>query len=328
MIDTLSAAVTVLHLSRQYAHTSADSQTDPAALSRSMHTLQAPAKLHRPVLERCPEASHRMNHLARLLLVCALFAATSIVRAGDKLDCHSGSYRLADGNLVNIVPSDDDTLRWQRFDGATGALHKTADDLWTSTYGWSDRADGIMVSFSACSAGQIRFGGVSGQRIALDVRETTFRSHGTVLAGRLVMPKGAGPVPIVVLLHGSEQASALSDYSLQTYFLQCMLPAEGVGAFVYDKRGTGKSGGHYTQDFSLLADDAVAALRTARELAGTRLGRMGYQGGARPDGWLRSQPTAHQLILSSCPSVWPSMSSTRIKKPSNCRCGIRATRPR
>jgi uncharacterized protein len=64
-----------------------------------------------------------------------------------------------------------------------------------------------------------------------------------------------------------------------------MLPAEGVGAFVYDKRGTGKSGGEYTQDFNLLADDAVAALHKARRLAGMRLGRIGYQAGSQ-GGWV------------------------------------------
>jgi len=221
-----------------------------------------------------------MNYFARLFIVCVLFAETSIVRAGDMLDCHIGSYRLADGNLVDIAPSDDDTLRWRQLDGVTGALHKSANGIWKSTYGWTDRADGITVSFSACSAGQISFGGVSGQRIALDVKEATFKSHGTVLVGRLVMPKGEEQVPIVVLLHGSEHDSALTDY-----FLQRVLPSEGVGVFVYDKRGTGGSGGHYTQDYSLLADDAVAALRKARQLAGTRLGRIGYQGGSQA-GWV------------------------------------------
>ena len=64
-----------------------------------------------------------------------------------------------------------------------------------------------------------------------------------------------------------------------------MLPAEGVGAFVYDKRGTGASGGSYSQDFSLLADDAVAATREAKRLAGPRAGRIGYQGGSE-GGWV------------------------------------------
>jgi hypothetical protein len=222
-----------------------------------------------------------MNFSVRYCLaLCALFAAPSIVRAGDARDCHIGSYRLADGNLVDIAPSEGDTLRWRQFDGATGALHPGADGIWKSTSGWTERADGITVSFSACSAGQITFGSITGQRVALDVTAATFRSHGTVLAGRLVMPPGEQRVAIVVLLHGSEPDSALVDY-----YLQRMLPAEGVGAFVYDKRGTGKSGGHYTQDYSLLADDAVAALRKARQLAGARLGRIGYQAGSQ-GGWV------------------------------------------
>ena len=219
------------------------------------------------------------------LALCALVAVPSIVCAGVTPDCRVGIYRLADGTLVDIAPEEENTLRWRRFDGATGRLHPGADGIWRSTRGWTDRADGTTVAFSACGAGQISFDGVSGRRIALDVHEATFKSHGTLLAGRLVMPQGGERVPIVVLLHGSEQASALSDSSLQTWFLQHMLPAEGVGVFVYDKRGTGKSGGHYTQDYSLLADDAVAALRKARQLAGPRVGRIGYQGGSQA-GWV------------------------------------------
>lgn len=219
------------------------------------------------------------------IALCALAAAPSIVCASETPDCHQGIYRLVDRALVDIAPDDAGTLRWTKFDGATGRLHRDANGSWQSTYGWTDRADGIAVSFSACSTGQIAFGGVSGQRIALDVKEVNFKSHGIVLAGRLVMPQGEGRVPIAVLLHGSEQASALTDSSLQTWFLQRMLPAEGVGAFVYDKRGTGKSGGRYTQDYSVLADDAVAALRKARQLGGARVGRIGYQGGSQA-GWV------------------------------------------
>jgi hypothetical protein len=59
-----------------------------------------------------------------------------------------------------------------------------------------------------------------------------------------------------------------------------MFPAQGIGAFVYDKRGTGLSGGTYTQDFDVLTNDAVAAAKEAKRLAGMRLGRIGYQGGS------------------------------------------------
>jgi pimeloyl-ACP methyl ester carboxylesterase len=214
------------------------------------------------------------------LAVCVLVAVPSLVRAEDTPDCHVGSYRQDGGAVIDIAPDDDHSLRWRKFDGTTGALHQGADGVWKSTSGWSDRPDGTAVSFSACDKGQMVFDGVSGQRIALDVQDVTFQSHDASLAGRLLMPPGREPVPIVVLVHGSEPDSALIDYSLQR-----MLPAEGIGAFVYDKRGTGKSQGHYTQDFSLLADDAVAALLQARHLAGTRLGRIGYQAGSQ-GGWV------------------------------------------
>jgi hypothetical protein len=195
-------------------------------------------------------------------------------------DCHLGAYLLSDGSIVDIAPRDDDTLRWRRFDGTTGALHKTVTGVWTSTSGWTDRGDGKPVSFSECDKGSIEFDGVGGKRIDFNVRETTFHSRGVALAGRLVMPLGRSKVPVVVLLSGSEQDSAL-----ETLFLQRLLPAYGVGAFVYDKRGTGRSAGTYTQDFSLLADDAVAAMREARRLAGSRLTRIGYNSGSQ-SGWV------------------------------------------
>ena len=47
------------------------------------------------------------------------------------------------------------------------------------------------------------------------------------------------------------------------------LAAQGIAAFVYDKRGTGSSGGEYTQNFELLAADAAAAL-AQRENDGAR----------------------------------------------------------
>src|SRR5215831_17295609 len=167
-----------------------------------------------------------MNYFVWLCIALAtLLAAPSIVRADETMDCHVGSYRLTDGNVVDIAPSDNDRLRWRQFDGTTGALHKTANGHWKSTYGWTDRGDGRVVSFSDCGTGRLEFDGVSGQRIAFDMKEATFKSHGIVLAGRLVMPMGKDKVPIAVLVHGAEHDAALTDY-----FLQRMLPAEGVGA--------------------------------------------------------------------------------------------------
>ena len=219
-----------------------------------------------------------MKTLFYSIALCAAFAATSAARAGE--DCHVGSYRLDNGKTVDISPLDDGERRWRLLDGTTGALRKTANDDWRSTYGWTNRPDGVTVSFPDCEAGHIMFAGVPGQRMTFDIRDTTFVSHDTRLVGRLVLPKGEDKVPVVVLVHGSEPSSALATYSFQR-----VLPSEGVGVFVYDKRGTGASGGHYTQDFNILADDAVAAMQDARRLAGPRLSRIGYHGGSE-GGWV------------------------------------------
>jgi uncharacterized protein len=227
--------------------------------------------------------SDKKMHCSFLLLAVAVLAAflpTSVRAADTDGNCRIGAYRLTDGSVVDIGASDDDALRWRRFDGTTGALHMSADGNWSSTLGFTDKTDGKKITFSDCGKGEISFDGTPGHRITFDVIDTAFDGDGIKLVGRLVLPKNSGRTPIVVLIHGSETDSARDFYPLQR-----LLPAEGVGAFVYDKRGTGGSGGKYTQDFSLLANDAVAAMREARQLAGARAGRIGYQGTSE-GGWV------------------------------------------
>jgi uncharacterized protein len=195
-------------------------------------------------------------------------------------DCRIGIYHLQDGTNVDIGATEGPHLRWRRANGTTGKLTEASDGSWTSTLGWTERPDGKRVSFSDCAKGEINFDGVNGHRMVFDVTDTKFQGAGVSLAGRLVMPKGNGRVPIVVLLHGSEHDSARDFYTLQRLF-----PAEDIGAFVYDKRGTGASGGRYTQDYLLLADDAIAAVHEAKRLAGSRAGRIGYQAGSQ-GGWV------------------------------------------
>lgn len=181
---------------------------------------------------------------------------------------------------MDIAASDGNTLRWLMFTGERGQLQPQANGTWTSTFGWTSRPDGKIVSFSDCGTARILFDKESGRRIDFDVNDVTFASGGVRLAGRLVLPRGNRKVPVVVLVHGSEHDSALDSYALQRMF-----PAQGIGVFVYDKRGTGASGGAYTQDFNVLANDAVVAMKEAKRLAGARLSRIGYQGGSE-GGWV------------------------------------------
>lgn len=221
-----------------------------------------------------------MRMPAAVALFGLLLLSSALAEADINKDCHIGSYRLSDGRVIDIAPSDDNTLRWRMFTGETGQLHPQANGTWTSTYGWTDRPDGKVISFSDCDQGEIHLGKEQGRRIDFDARATVFESNGVKLVGRLVLPKGSEKIPVVVLVHGSEHSSALDTYALQRMF-----PAQGIGAFVYDKRGTGVSGGTYTQDFDLLANDAITAMNEAKRLAGGRLGRIGYQGGSE-GGWV------------------------------------------
>lgn len=195
-------------------------------------------------------------------------------------DCHVGLYRLDRGGFIDIAPTGQSTLRWRRPDGTTGELTRGANGIWSSTLGWTGKDDGRRVSFPDCSAAGIRFDGVAGRRVALQTQDVKFESGGAALAGRLVMPEGNARVPLVVLVHGSEQISALGFYSLQR-----LLPSAGIGVFVYDKRGAGASAGTFTHDYHVLAADAAEAVRTARKLAGKRATRVGFQGSSQ-GGWV------------------------------------------
>ena len=229
-----------------------------------------------------PRSTHSASAAAcsTLLIALCLCPVAPTARASDSTACYVGTYQLSAGGFVDIAPTDGNTLRWRRFDGTTGALTEKEDGLWTSTYGWTERPDGKTVRFSPCAAGRIYFDGEEGRRIRFNVRDTTFVSHGVPLVGRLILPQGTAVVPVVILLHGAEHDSARQFNPLQR-----LLPAAGVGAFVFDKRGTGGSSGSYSQDFNVLADDAVAAMREAKRLSGKRSGRIGYQTGSQ-SGWV------------------------------------------
>jgi len=153
-------------------------------------------------------------------------------------------------------------------------------------------------AFPPVRAGRINFDGMEGRRIKFDVTDTTFTSHGATLVGRLILPKGTAVVPIVTLVHGAEHDSARRFNALQR-----MLPAEEVGAFVFDKRGTGGSDCSYSQDFNLLADDAVAAMREAKRLSGGAQDGSAIRLEAKADGPRRLRRIARTWTLSSFASA-------------------------
>jgi pimeloyl-ACP methyl ester carboxylesterase len=226
------------------------------------------------------------THRLRYIVIAIPFAVSAIARGdaqvppSSAIPCEVGSYLLADGTSLDIAAGAPEKLRWRRPDGRTGALTSKGNGRWISTLGWTDRPDGHQVTISDCPRGGIRFDDVTGRRVPLVQIDTRFEGSGVSLSGRLTLPPGNARVPIVVLIHGAEHSSALEDYSLQREFASA-----GIGVFAYDKRGTGTSQGRYSQNYLLLAVDAVHATREARRLAGERAGRVGYQGGSQ-GGWV------------------------------------------
>jgi uncharacterized protein len=218
--------------------------------------------------------------LLALLSVVPVDAQVSPSGQASPAPCEVGTYLMADGTSLDIGPGAPGHLRWSRLDGRTGALTPQGNGRWTSTLGWTDRSDGHRVAISDCRSGEIRFDAIAGKRTPLLQVDTRFQGSGVVLAGRLTLPPGQARVPLVVLIHGAEHSSALEDYALQRQFASA-----GIGVFAYDKRGTGASGGRYSQNYLTLATDAILAMREARRLAGARAGRVGYQGGSQ-GGWV------------------------------------------
>ena len=115
------------------------------------------------------------------------------------------------------------------------------------------------------------------------VEERTFTNGDVKLSGTLHLPRSQRPVAAVVVTHSA--SSPLRTTSLYEH-LQAMLPALGIAVFVYDRRGSGQSG---TQDaggdFTLLADDAVAAVRSLKadpRIDPRRIGTWGLSQG----GWI------------------------------------------
>ena len=202
-------------------------------------------------------------------------------RSDPAVACHVGVYRLDDGSWVDMAPNVGRGLRWRRLDGSSSRMDLNADGLWVSTLGWTKRVEGPQPQLGTCAEARIQFEGLSGSRLTLDAHDTSFIGQGGArLRGRLILPPGDGPVPIMIEVHGSEGADALLFNDFQRF-----APASGVGVFVYAKRGSGGSEGHYTQDFHVLAEDAAAAVLEARRMAGTRAGRVGLHG-ASQGGWV------------------------------------------
>ncbi|MBL8267332.1 alpha/beta hydrolase family protein [Steroidobacter sp.] len=231
--------------------------------------------------------------VAALIVIAGVaFLATNKEQPPDTR--YSGAYRFDDGTLVVIAPRDTTDLRYKKLNGETGALWPNEKDgSYEGGPGWAERQPIInRVHFKRDDNGNLK--GLTWQHIVngkadktnkasrLPLKEeiVSFKSGELTLRGKLILPEGQGPFPVMIPVHGSEDYSAVVHYS-DPY----IHAASGVAAFVYDKRGTGGSEGTYTANFDVLSDDTVAAvqyLRNRKEIDGDKVHLAGYSQG----GWI------------------------------------------
>lgn len=132
------------------------------------------------------------------------------------------------------------------------------------------------------------------QEAAIGAAAAPYASHdvqfantaaGVQLAGSLFVPKGAGPWPAVVLVHGSGPNSRDEEIFGHKVFLVLAdhLARQGIAVLRYDKRGIGGSTGAYktatTLDFAADAQAALAFLRTRPDVDARRIGMVGHSEG-------------------------------------------------
>lgn len=117
------------------------------------------------------------------------------------------------------------------------------------------------------------------RRIAFRTEDVTIASGDVRLAGTLTLPRGRGPFPAFVLLHGGGAQSR--DFFWVTHFLA----RRGFAVLAYDKRGVGGSTGDWrSATVHDLADDARAAVAWLRARDDIRADRVGLYG-ASAGGW-------------------------------------------
>ncbi len=238
--------------------------------------------------------------LGLLIIAGAIYWWTNRPEPADTR--YSGAYVLDDGLFVFVTPREGDVLRFRTMAGETGALWPAGRNRFEGGRGWAERepthntfafemdAQGDPVALTWEQPG------IESRRAArVPLAETiaTFPSGELTLRGKLVMPATPCPCPSVVIVHGSEDYSAV-DYYAEPY----IYAANGFATLAFDKRGTGESTGKYSQNFRLLAGDVLAAVKWLRDQAGIDANRV-HLAGFSQGGWIAPLAAARDANIKS-----------------------------
>ena len=114
--------------------------------------------------------------------------------------------------------------------------------------------------------------------------DVTFHNGDSVLAGTLTLPRGAGPYPAIVFIHGDGAMTRDSDGFLPLFWKE--FTHHGFACLAYDKPGVGKSKGNWlTQSMHDRAVEALAAIEFLQARRDIQPDNIGFWGGSQA-GWV------------------------------------------
>ncbi len=119
-----------------------------------------------------------------------------------------------------------------------------------------------------------------GPKSRFEEHSVEFHNQAVKLAGSLLLPRSQTPVPAVVFVHGAGPQTREPYREIGGYFA-----SRGIAALIYDKRGTGQSGGVYEsyEPYENLVNDALSAVafvKQRHEIEKSQIGSLGLSQGA------------------------------------------------
>lgn len=143
-----------------------------------------------------------------------------------------------------------------------------------------------------------------GRSQSIAVEKLKFVSSNDTLVGYLSKPVNVNPFPVVIVLHSASFGT--HDKPIYNHLAKT-LNEIGVGVFIYDRRGSGESGGSFSgASLEDLAKDGVAALNTLKARSDVIKSKVGLYGVSQ-GGWIApivynfaKEEVAFMILVSSC----------------------------
>lgn len=175
---------------------------------------------------------------------------------------------------------------------------------------WAAWAASVAIGASI-AAGSTATGQTTPPASAASHQESLRITNGPVtLAATLVLPRGAGRHPAIVVLHGSGPETRSTLVETAEWFA-----GQGLVALIYDKRGAGSSTGNWQlASYSVLASDALAGVELLRRRPEVDTAAIGVWGPSE-GGWVAPLAAARSsavkfVILKSAIGVTPERQMT------------------